>query len=480
VPYRSLAFPQTHPDHLAAVARIFNLSPPDVGACRVLELGCASGGNLLPMAFNLPGSELVGVDSSRRQVDDANAARDALKLGNLRVECASLEQITPEWGTFDYIICHGVFSWVEPAVQDKILQIAAEQLTPQGIAYISYNTYPGWHLRESVREMMRYHAGQFSGAQEKVDQARALLKFLASATEQSGPYGQLLSAEVARLDRSPDSYLFHEHLERTNAPAYFHQFMERADRAGLQYLAEAAVTEMLTAHFPPHVAETIERISPDILHLEQYMDFVRNRQFRQTLLCRAGQHPRRALTPAILPGLLMSSAVVADATPIDLSPGATVTFADGSKRAQVSSAATKAAFAILAEHWPCAVEFDRLCDQALDRAAAFLDQAAADDTRAAMAADLFGAVMYGVINLHTRQVPCTNTVSERPRACAVAAFQARTSDVVVNAHHAMVQLEPPDLELLTLSDGRRGRDELLAASGAESFEALRRHGLLAG
>src|SRR5439155_7139696 len=175
----SFAFPQTHPDRMAAVARIFGLSPPNVAACRVLELGCASGGNLIPMAFNFPGSEFLGIDLSRRQVEQAHPAMAALLLRNIRIECASILDIDKDWGTFDYIICHGVFSWVDPIVQDKILQIAAENLSPEGVAYVSYNTYPGWHMREMVWHMMRYHAGQFARPEEQVEQARALLKFLA-------------------------------------------------------------------------------------------------------------------------------------------------------------------------------------------------------------------------------------------------------------------------------------------------------------
>src|SRR4029450_2624278 len=111
---------------------------------------------------------------------------------------------------------------------------------------------------------------------DQIAEARALLDFLASASSDSEPYGQLLRRAVERLSRSPDSYLFHEHLEPTNSPLYFHQFAERAERAGLQFLAEADVTDMLSSVFPPAIAATVERISPDLLHLEQYMDFVRN------------------------------------------------------------------------------------------------------------------------------------------------------------------------------------------------------------
>jgi methyltransferase-like protein/SAM-dependent methyltransferase len=461
VPYTSLAFPQTHPDHLATVARIFGLSPPNVAGCRALELGCASGGNLIPMAFNLPGSEFVGVDLSRHQVEEAQVAMRALGLRNIRIEQASILDIDERWGTFDYIICHGVFSWVEAAVQDKILRIAAENLTAAGVAYVSYNTYPGWHMREMVRDMMRYHARQFVEPQEQVDQARALLKFLASASRDAGPYNQLLTTEADRLRRAPDSYLYHEHLERTNLPVYFHQFIERAESTGLQYLSEAVVSEMLTAHFPADVAETLERISPDLLHLEQYMDFVRNRQFRQTLLCRDTLRPTRTLTPDVLHGLLVSSAAVTDTASVDLAAGTPVVFTNGKQRAEVTKPATKAALSVLMEMWPRAIDVDALSAIALERAAPLLAGTPVEEAWHAMLEDLFGGVMYGLIELHTVPPPCTNRPSDTPRAHPVAAFQAESGNIVVNAHHEMFQLDAMSLEVLKLSNGRRRRSDML-------------------
>jgi methyltransferase-like protein/trans-aconitate methyltransferase len=482
VPYISLAFPQTYPDHLATVARIFGLSPARVSACRVLELGCASGGNLIPMAVNLPGSEFVGVDFSQHQVDEAQVAIRALGLRNIRIEAASILDVDRSWGAFDYILCHGVFSWVEPAVQDRILQIAGEQLTADGVAYVSYNTYPGWHMRQLVRDMMRYHAGQFAAAEEQVSQARALLSFLASASQGSGPYGQLLAAEAERAARASDSYLFHEHLERTNLPIYFHQFVERAERAGLQYLSEAVVSEMLTTLLPPPVAETLERISPDILHLEQYLDFVRNRQFRQTLLCRDSAHPRRALTAETLHGLLISSAATTDAPDIAFDDSTVVTFTNGRQRADLTRPATKAAFAALTDAWPRAIAVDELCETALERVAAHLTDTSVDDARQAMLEDLFGGVMYGLIESHTEPPSCTNRLADMPRAHPVAALQAESGAIVVNAHHQMLELDPLCREVLRLADGRRRLAEMLdalegsAAAGSEESDEGRTAG----
>jgi methyltransferase-like protein/trans-aconitate methyltransferase len=466
IPYTSLAFPQTHPDHLASVARIFAVSPPEVSACRVLELGCASGGNIMPMAWTLPRGEFVGIDLSQQQVDEGRAAIAALGLGNVRIERASIVDIDAGWGQFDYIICHGVFSWVERDVQDTILTILSRNLTSNGIAYVSYNTYPGWHTREMVRSMMRYHAAQFSEPREQIEQARALLSFLATASSNAGPYHDLLSGEAERLGRSPDSYVFHEHLERTNLPLYFHEFVARAERVGLQYLSEAVVSEMLTSLFPPDVARTLERISPDLIHLEQYMDFVRNRQFRQTLLCHADLRPRRTLSPDVLSGLFLSSAATAESASPDLSRGAAVTFSSGGRRAEVASPASKAALTILMERWPCAVGADELIDAALERAAPYLGGAPMNETKTAMTEDLFGGVMHGLIELHTQPPPGTNRPSNTPHAYPLAAFQAERGPLVVNTRHAMHELDALTLDVLKLSNGNRTRDDIVAMLGS--------------
>ena len=472
IPYTSLALPQTHPDRLAATARIFRLSPPNVAACRVLELGCASGGNLVPMAFSLPHSEFVGIDASSQQVNEGRATIGALGLRNLRLEQASILDIDDTWGRFDYIICHGVFSWVERSVQDAILDIAARHLTARGVAYVSYNTYPGWHMREMVRHMMRYHSSHFADPQQQIGQARALLAFLATATRESGPYGEFIAAEADRAGRAPDSYVFHEHLERTNLPIYFHDFIARASKHGLQFLSEAAVSEMLTTRFPPAVAATLERISPDLVHLEQYMDFVRNRQFRQTLLCHEDQRPVRALDSDVLRGLLVSSPMQSPAPTVNLAADAAVAFTNGSKRAEVTNPVTKAAFALLIEAWPQAIDVVALCERAFERAAPVLADAPMDQARRAVLEELFGAVMYGLAGVHTIAPDCASRAGETPQAHPLAAFQARAGHLVTNAHHQVIDLDPLSLEVLTLADGRRNRAAMVDAM-MDSFSAGR-------
>ena len=322
MPYMNRAFPQTHPDRLATLAKLFGISTADIGTCRVLELGSASGDNLIPMALGLPDAQFVGLDYSQRQTEQGQALVKALDLRNIELRHADIAEVDGSYGQFDYIIAHGIYSWVPPAMREKLLAICHRNLAPRGIAYVSYNTLPGWHMRGMVREMMLYHSGPLPDAGAKVSQSRALLEFLAQNVPAETPYGMFLRQELEVIRREPDAYVFHEHLEEMNEPVYFNQFAAAAGRHGLQYLAEANFSTMLISNFKPHVGETLRRIAPDVVRMEQYIDFLRNRTFRQTLLIHEGVAINRNLDAQVLKGLYVASPARPLASVPLLSPGA--------------------------------------------------------------------------------------------------------------------------------------------------------------
>ena len=180
VPYPGHPFAQTHPDRLATVATLFGLRPAPPDACRVLELGCGDGGNLVPMAYGLPGTTFSGIDLAGRAIERARRLASALGLDNVRFEHADL---TAARGEFDYVIAHGVYSWIEPTARDALLAACRRHLAPGGVAYISYDVLPGGHLREITRQMLRWHLRDVDEPEQRIAQARALL---GAIVEQSG------------------------------------------------------------------------------------------------------------------------------------------------------------------------------------------------------------------------------------------------------------------------------------------------------
>jgi methyltransferase-like protein/2-polyprenyl-3-methyl-5-hydroxy-6-metoxy-1,4-benzoquinol methylase len=462
-PYDSLPYPQSHPACLATLATIFGMTPGPIDACRVLELGCASGGNLVPMACGLPESRFVGIELSSLQASNAQAFVKALGLRNIEIRQCSIMDVDAEIGRFDFIIAHGVYSWVPDSVQDKILAICQEHLTEHGVAYISYNTYPGWHYRGMIRDMMLYHTKQFSDPSIRVVQARALLDFLAQSVAGDNAYGIMLKTEVDQLRRVSDSYLLHDHLEKANHPLYFVEFIDRAARYGLQYLAEAEFHMMLTSNFPKEVRETLARVSNEIVRTEQYMDFLRNRMFRQTLLCRKERSLQRNLNPSCVTSLYVASGATPETEPLDIHVQAAVTFRMPNGRTfTTANPLVKAAFQCLSERWPQSVPFEWLLDEVRRR----LDPGLRDEKSATEQAQLLGGELLfcystSLVELRMQPADFVTSVSEYPRTTALAREQAKLGRRITNQRHEPTLVNEFSRQIILLLDGTRSRPELL-------------------
>lgn len=479
VPYDALPRYSTHPDCLAALATLLGMRPAPVARCRVLELGCSTGGNLLPLAEALPQSEFVGLDLSPRQIDMGRQVAQALGLSNLRLEARSLLEVDESLGRFDYVICHGVYSWVPAEVRDGLLAACRRQLAPQGVAYVSYNTYPGWHLRAPVRDMMAYHVRGLEAPHERAAQARALLEFLdRHLPAREGTWARVVRDEAELVLPLGDSYLVHEHLEADNHAVYFHQFVEHARRHRLQYLGEAG-GHLSLAGYAPEVRQVLQTISADLLALEQYVDFLKCRAFRRTLLVRE----EVALNRAPAAGVVDQFQVVALARPVadevDVCGPAVAEFKnDDDVRIETNSPVTKAALMELFEAWPRAVPFEGLWQAARRRleAGGVAVRGAARDKLAAALVELY---LSGLVGLNTYVAPFVTELSERPATTPLVWLQARTGAPVCNRRHKTVELSGLDRAVLSLLDGRRDRAGLeaaLAARVADGEVELRQEG----
>ena len=469
VPYESLPFEHSHPSWLATVAALFGLSSPPPGGARILELGCASGGNLIPLAEALPGSSCLGVDLSARQIADGQALIAATGLSNIELRQASILDIDASYGAFDYIICHGVYSWVTPDIQQRILEICGNRLTPNGLAYISYNTYPGWRMHGMLREMMQFHAGRFREPAQQIAQSRALLEVLAKAVPSEGnPYGMLLKRESEHLRGCSDWYIYHEQLEETNDPVYFHEFIRRASSAGLEFVAESEVRSMLTSQFSEEVQAALREVATNLIYAEQYMDFFRNRAFRESILCRRGAPLKRKLDAQCVRSFSFASALRPFSKYGNLRQSEALHFeAPGYPSIDVVDPRGKAALLCLCEAWPRALSFDEL--ESAVRARLELG-AATDKSRAEFAELMWYWFLQQIVSITVTSPNCVAKAGERPMGLALARAQAKAGrTTLTNGLHRSVKLNSFDTAVLTLLDGTRDRTALvsqLAESGA--------------
>lgn len=490
VPYPSYTYPKTHPDHLHVIGRLLGLDPAAIGQARVLELGSAAGGNLMAMAEQLPDAEFVGIDRSAVQVAEGRALAERVGITNLRLEARDLMELDPsELGRFDYVIAHGLLSWIPREVQDRLFALLPKLLREQGIAYVSYNAYPGWHAREGIRDMMLFHTRQFADPRKRVEQARALVEFLAGAAQEpTGPYAQALVRERDLMRKMADAHLLHDQLEHHNQPFYLYEFIDRLVDTGLQYLGDADLHWMVARDLPDEVRATLSRITGDRIALEQYLDFVRNRTFRSSLVCLAELGPRGKIEASAAYALHFGfqarkpSALIGEPfAAVDLREGVGVEFEthEGAK-IQTPAARTKAAIVELRERWPTTLPFAALFEAAQARLVA-AGQAASEDPpergREALARDLIECLLRkAVVARSDSPTLGWAATSERPRVSTLARTLAREQGYLIDRHHARHALDPSLRALVPELDGSHDRDalaeRLAAAAKAGRLELL--------
>ncbi len=463
--YPGYAYAATHPARLEAVGRLLGLDPAPAASCRVLELGCGDGGNALSIAQTLPGARVVGVDAAAAAVARGSELAGAAGLENVELRAGSFESLSPdEIGRVDYAIAHGVYSWIPPAARVALLACVRRCLAPHGIAFVSYNAYPGSYLRDMARDMLRYHLRDVTDPAARLAGAHELMETIVAIDEPS-PYARVLREHLGRMLRASDALLFHDDLAEISTPFYLHEFVEHAAGHGLGFLAEADLSESLMRDVPQSAERLLAGRPDDAVVREQYLDFFKNRMFRQTLLCHGEVTVRRALDETALGRMWLSSAARVESASDE---GETLTTPDGFTMT-TSEPHVLAPMHALAEAWPAAVAFPQLLECALE--------SVGPDVPRELVAErlrdvLLQAHLARVVGLHGCPPPVASGTAgpgEHPRASALARAQhAAGAPVLSSLLHTNVKLdEPLDLALLPLLDGTRDPAALAAAVPGE-------------
>lgn len=445
VPYPGHPFAQTHPDRLASLGRLYGLATPAPAGCHLLELGCGDGGNLLPMACALPGAQFVGIDISGQAIARAKARAQAAGIENVTFEEASLDDYAPPAGSFDYVVAHGVFSWVPEPIREALMALCAHALSGHGVAYVSYNTLPGGHMRDVVRNVLKAHVPESDPPARQLAAARELLDVLRTAWAYDEQLATLVSL-ATRMREDSDALLFHDTLAPMNRRLFFDEFAAYAERHGLQYLAEANFWEMQVGWLPAQLRDGV-LAAGDRTARELLLDQLRMRTFRQTLLCRADRQLDDPPSPEHLARLAVSIQGQASAPGED--GRVTFTGANGSNLTTDHPAVIAALQRVIAA-WPAILPI------------ADLWPADAEPQERQLICDAllrcYSAALAGV---HAAPAVFGASDATRPRVTAMARLQAREGPMVANLRHDATTLDDPARVLVTLLDGTRDRAALL-------------------
>ena len=449
VAYPHRPFSQMHPDRLAVMGRLFGMQPASPEKCRVLELGCGSGGHLIPLADHFPASEFCGVDLAPTAIELGAQRIATLGLKNIRLDAMDLLDFPEDAGQFDFIVAHGLLSWVPEPVRAKIFEICQRHLTPQGVAYISYNAYPGCYVRQMWRDMMLFHTTQFTRPEDKIQQAKGVLHLVANGTVREDAGHLLAKEEFAQKIAGPDTAIFHDDLAPVWQPFYFHEFAAIAAGHGMQYLSEASYSDMQPTGLNPQAEQALDAVAKAGVALyEQYLDFFKMRRFRQTLLCRSDVALHRPVDAACVEQFHFSGSLQVVPNEDANAPEGAVAFRNGINKVTVTTTnpVTVAVLSAITEAWPCSLTFDELA-------------ASADRTQVRELLLAFFASQF--LNIHSVPRRLANRVSEKPEAWRVSRLEASLDMVVPHFHHGLIELEDqPVRKLITLLDGTRTHAEL--------------------
>ena len=288
--YVSKAFSNTNINSLQARGRLYGLSPAPLKGARVLELGSSCGGNIIPQALYYPETSFTGIDLSGVQIEHGKELINAMGLTNITLLEKNIMDIDDDFGTFDYIIVHGIWSWVPDIVKDKILNICNHNLSDRGIAYVSYNTYPGWKRLEQLRDIMLYsekHAPTTS-LQDRTAYTKQVLQLIQETMKIDERSRTKSSYKIPSIDNvlnANNYYVGHEYLEAINDPVYVSEFIKRAEAQGCAYVGDECMQRSFITWLPDTTVMNIKKLAQDNhVDKEQYYDYVYDTQFRMALL----------------------------------------------------------------------------------------------------------------------------------------------------------------------------------------------------
>jgi 2-polyprenyl-3-methyl-5-hydroxy-6-metoxy-1,4-benzoquinol methylase len=466
MPYPGYTIEETHPGRLAAMGKLHGLQAIDPKNARILELGCGTGINLLAMAQLWPEAELVGIDLAEGHIAEAReAARETGLESRVTFLREDLSEIRGDLGKFDMIICHGVYSWVPPAVRKAVLDLCRERLNPIGIAYVSYNALPGWRARGAIREMMLQRTEGVSDPRERVAMARALVDFLAATVPEELPHGKFLRNEAAYLRGRDDAYVAHDYLSPFNEAFYFRDFVKEAAAHGLGYLGDANPWSMRADDLPAATLQQLAQLAAGPVERGQYLDYIRDRTFRCTLLCHAAAARSAQPDPRLLEGLQVRGRLRLK-EPYRNGRALFTTRSGAEIAVPRSSAATL--FARIAELGAGgvrgAMESGELIREVLASLGGVCDGLSGEEALGALQRMLFEAFTRQLIDL-TVGLPSPAgrpSPASHPKSLSVTRWQASRGEWVSAGDLGYLRIDELLRKFLALSDGTRNRSEIVA------------------
>lgn len=444
--YQAMSHPSTDPAVTAVAARLAGLDVPAPSSARFLEIGCAAGHNLLPLAARWPESRFIGIDFSTAAIEEARETAARAGLANVDFIETDLRAYDPgAGGDFDFIIAHGVYSWVPDEVRQGLMELCAAKLSPRGVALISYNTLPGWSLRKTLVGLTnRLGATEAAGGDPE-----EILAFLATAAGNHTPYARHLTSVLHAMFGKGAISLSFDDFGPVNEPCTFLDFAGRAALSGLRYLGESQLVEDLPASLAPGSAEILKPLAKDPLALQQTIDVLTNRTFRRSLLCRADAPVLDRINPTVVLDFSVRNPNATER----LADGVRLLNHDGNELARFEDPLAVAFFSVLAESRPESVPVREVL--------AKVAEISPDPTQSLLRL-VVNSARRGLVLLRDEPVRFDTAVPEFPDLGHLRLIAARNGQPMADLYHSPCRLDVAGQRIALAMDGSHSVEDLAA------------------
>ncbi len=283
VPYERSFMDELSPTRMRMVAALNGFPSPPPEEFDYCELGAAHGDTTATLAAAYPRARFVGVDLNPDHVAVARDLASEGGLDNIRFVERDFEELGSEQlPDFDYVVAHGVLSWIGPEKRKAVLAFASAKLKPGGLLYVGYNALPGWAAVEPLRRILADRAAAVLGnSRERARQALDLAKRLAGAGAAYFTSNPSAMDMLATMDSAGLPYVAHEYLHAYWVPMYFADVAREMADNDLYFVGQMPLfLNYRDLAIPPTVAPLFEGIT-DRITFESLMGYALNQFFRR-------------------------------------------------------------------------------------------------------------------------------------------------------------------------------------------------------
>lgn len=484
IPYIFQADARTYPGKTGALGLLYGLEVKPLANARILELGCAQGANIIPLAERFQQAYCIGVDLSKEQIASGKAILQGLGLKNIELVCGDFQSLDLPLHAFDYIIAHGLFSWIPESLQIPLLQTLKRYLAPNGLAHVSFNVLPAWSLRLGLKNYLKSLTESLGSYTAKVDKAHAFLQDLQKTPSiQTLRWKHFLGEDLGLILRQSKHYLAHDFLEPENHPIHYKDFYALAKAQGLQILGESQLKRSILHQLHPDIQGFYHSHGSSEVEWNDLYDFLNFRTFRNMLLCHETVELSAEPLPSSFTKLYFSSPLRPDTQPKSLD-AATILKCIGRGELLVKNPFDKAVLLALAEAYPNALSLEKLLEKTIHHLSHYGYNF---EPKAIM--DITGFLFYGYtknqIDFWTHPISVEAPSELCPLARSLNRYLAKNTQYpLINEHYEMIHLSSGEKAVLQFLDGKHSLADIAKALKEKpkiilsALETLARHVLL--